>query len=122
MVHRFDRATVAALTCAMMAACSSVPELRFEQELADGGDASIDAPDAGHEGGSSTDGGIGNVCVDRNPPPGLPSCCGTVACGGEFCADGGSCDRCSDCKAGQLCCMGKNRGQTKCIAFGETCP
>lgn len=95
---------------AVFAACSAIPDIRFEDDDGGfGGDAST-RRDASSDGGGREDGG--RPCIDFGITNG--TCCGSVPCYG---CGAGECAKCdSTCRG--VCC--KAQGRVNCIE-GSSC-
>ncbi len=97
-----------AFVSVLLAACGSVPSIRFVE-----GDGGVDAADSAattSEAGSEAGTDAGPGCPTQ-PPPGADGCCGVVPCAGAKCEK--QCAKCTSCTAAQYCCA---RGATACIA------
>ena len=96
-----------------IAACSSVPDLKF----VDDGDGGV------MEGGIVREGGGpgGDSACPNKVPGNATFCCDDVACAGPDC-DESLCAFCTvSCAADSLCCMGKKLSTTTCVPLDSTC-
>jgi len=112
---------------ALFFACSSVPEVIFEDDrdgdAAPGSEAGTSSSGAaGSSGAPSSSGaappGESAVCIERKSRPD-EKCCGDTPCWGNQCPNG--CAWCAQScfAADKKCCL--HRGQQKCINVDEDC-
>lgn len=114
---------------AIVVACSSVPDVVFEEEGSDAAarDATVGADgEVSSSSGAVSSGGPGGssgvvqsaLCTSRQSGPG-ESCCNDTPCWGNQCPE--RCAWCQDnCYADdKRCCL--DRGDTICINLDETC-
>lgn len=128
---------------AQLAACLSVPDVKFEPDASsassfssDGGrevgaldEGSVEASSA-PEGGAddaaaapdSADAGDSGATCPAGPPPGASICCGPVPCRGDAGACTSECTNCENNCADEVCCLDKHGNFQGCAKAPAACP